>query len=337
MGATSVRSSGFELALFAAVLITLFYGNLVYQVTRLGRLRRTGNNIALAGEKALSSETSAPVTVLVPSYKEERRIVLQTLLSAALARHPNKRIVLLLDDPPHATGSELRDLIATRQMVDGLNTRFAAQASRFNLERSNFERRLEHAPWHVASEAEHLAGMYEEAADFVEAEVSQFNADSLSAFHHSDQLFMNAVVRPVVASYRARALDLRQLPTREALIADYNSLASAFAVEFTSFERKLYENLCHEPNKAMNLNSYIALMGRSFSQRRSNHRQWLEECQPRGCNALSDGPKVRVNARCRQHHRTRIHRKARRQYGVKSTARGRADALFGVSWRFQHA
>jgi cellulose synthase/poly-beta-1,6-N-acetylglucosamine synthase-like glycosyltransferase len=285
-------ASGFELALFAAVLITLFYGNLVYQVTRLGRLRRTGDSLAPAGEKALLSETSAPVTVLVPSYKEERRIVLQTLLSAALARHSNKRIVLLLDDPPHANGSELSDLVATRQMVDDLNTRFAAQASRFNLERSKFERRLERAPWHVTSEAEHLAVMYEQAADFVEAEVFQFNADSPSAFHHSDQLFTNAVARPVVSTYRAHALDLRQTPpNREALIADYNSLASAFAVEFTSFERKLYENLCHEPNKAMNLNSYIALMGRSFAQRRSGHRQWLDDCCPEDATLSVPAPK----------------------------------------------
>ena len=37
-----------------------------------------------------------------------------------------------------------------------------------------------------------------------------------------------------------------------------------FDVDVSSFERKRYANLSHEANKAMNLNSYLALMGRSF-------------------------------------------------------------------------
>ena len=37
-----------------------------------------------------------------------------------------------------------------------------------------------------------------------------------------------------------------------------------FQVEVTSFERKRFVNLSHEPNKAMNLNSYIALIGRQW-------------------------------------------------------------------------
>ena len=34
----------------------------------------------------------------------------------------------------------------------------------------------------------------------------------------------------------------------------------------TSFERKRYVSLSHEPNKAMNLNSYIGLMGGSYHE-----------------------------------------------------------------------
>ena len=37
-----------------------------------------------------------------------------------------------------------------------------------------------------------------------------------------------------------------------------------FRAELTWFERKLYASLSHEPNKAMNLNSYIGLMGGSY-------------------------------------------------------------------------
>jgi glycosyl transferase family 2 len=43
--------------------------------------------------------------------------------------------------------------------------------------------------------------------------------------------------------------------------AAYTALIGRFQVEFDVFERKQYRNLCHEPNKAMNLNSYLGLMG----------------------------------------------------------------------------
>ena len=49
---------------------------------------------------------------------------------------------------------------------------------------------------------------------------------------------------------------LYQLPQR---------LQRTFAGEVTSFERKTYVSLSHEANKAMNLNAYIGLMGRSFA------------------------------------------------------------------------
>jgi hypothetical protein len=38
------------------------------------------------------------------------------------------------------------------------------------------------------------------------------------------------------------------------------------SVEFLGFERKRYENLSHDASKAMNLNSYLALMGGSFRE-----------------------------------------------------------------------
>ena len=46
----------------------------------------------------------------------------------------------------------------------------------------------------------------------------------------------------------------------------YRRLAWTFSAEVTSFERKRYVSLSHEPNKAMNLNSYIGLMGGSYRE-----------------------------------------------------------------------
>ena len=51
---------------------------------------------------------------------------------------------------------------------------------------------------------------------------------------------------------------------------EYRRLAALFRVEVTSFERKRYENLSHDPNKAMNLNSYLGLLGCSCREERRN-------------------------------------------------------------------
>jgi hypothetical protein len=55
----------------------------------------------------------------------------------------------------------------------------------------------------------------------------------------------------------------------EAASREYRRLAALFRVAFSSFERKRYDNLSHEPNKAMNLNSYLSVMGGSFQEVRN--------------------------------------------------------------------
>jgi len=51
-------------------------------------------------------------------------------------------------------------------------------------------------------------------------------------------------------------------------------------VTLRSFERKRYANLSHEPNKAMNLNSYLALMGGCFQEHREHGRLVLKPAPP---------------------------------------------------------
>jgi hypothetical protein len=60
------------------------------------------------------------------------------------------------------------------------------------------------------------------------------------------------------------------------LLSHYRRLGWLFDVELTSFERKRYRNLSHAPNKAMNLNSYLTLMGGRYRERRSGRD--LELC-----------------------------------------------------------
>ena len=59
---------------------------------------------------------------------------------------------------------------------------------------------------------------------------------------------------------------------------DYNRLIAQFTVEMSSFERKRYENLSHEMNKAMNLNTYIGMIGNSYRDVKREGKLFLERC-----------------------------------------------------------
>src|SRR5205814_7994617 len=84
---------------------------------------------------------------------------------------------------------------------------------------------------------------------------------------HADALFVERILRCPARSHRNRAHALTEAnPAGVDLLNEYRRLAALFKVEVTSFERKQYANLSHEPNKAMNLNSYLGLMGKSFRE-----------------------------------------------------------------------
>ena len=63
----------------------------------------------------------------------------------------------------------------------------------------------------------------------------------------------------------------------EACAREYARLLGLFSVRMTSFERKAYENLSHEANKAMNLNSYLGLMGKRFREVRVGDKLHLQQ------------------------------------------------------------
>ena len=61
---------------------------------------------------------------------------------------------------------------------------------------------------------------------------------------------------------------------RKRMLQLYRRLAWTFRAELTWFERKLYASLSHEANKAMNLNSYIGLMGRTLRAACARRTGW---------------------------------------------------------------
>ena len=73
------------------------------------------------------------------------------------------------------------------------------------------------------------------------------------------------------------ALDQQQSPTPTRLLQLHNRLVRIFSAEIMVFERKAYDSLSHEVNKAMNLNSYIGIMGKRWRIEKTPSGQVLTE------------------------------------------------------------
>lgn len=87
----------------AIVGVTLLtFSALMYLVARLGAMHRLRAHVRVPRAELDEHFTShhSTITVLVPSYAEEPRVVRTTLWSAALQEFHSTRVVLLLDDPP---------------------------------------------------------------------------------------------------------------------------------------------------------------------------------------------------------------------------------------------
>src|SRR3982074_1997721 len=102
---------------FCLALLSLFYGNIVYQLTRIGQIKRQmsySDDDEADLEDLHWADRAPPVTILIPSYKEQIPVVMQTVVSAALSEYPDRRVTLLIDDPPACSGADHLALGAAR-------------------------------------------------------------------------------------------------------------------------------------------------------------------------------------------------------------------------------
>lgn len=284
-----VRESGLaplELlqGIVVAVLVTaLVYGSLVYLLARCGYLRRqseTAHRSLDTLESAYEARRHIPrVCVLIPSYKEEPRVLRQTILSAALSKYPSRRIVVLVDDPPPVRPHDVTALEATRRLVSGIHHHFHVAATRFQSEYSTFLLRVQGSVCRdIGAERNRVARLYEELADWVEG-LPAIGAPIVTVPDHSDDFLFEKVIAAAARDHRCRAMRLRErdLDLRQVDQA-FRRLVAFVKVDVASFERKQFHNLSHAPNKAMNLNSYIGLMGRSFRIVTEAGARMLQEC-----------------------------------------------------------
>jgi len=257
---------------FIAFVSFIIYSGLVYQFTRLGHFKRQ-----LIHRRASQNELDAfaidriapPAVFLIPSYKEEERVIRQALLSVALQEYPNRRIVLLIDDPPNPISpNDQASLAATRRLTMEVQQVLDCEANKYREAMIAYINRKSIGDvGDLLRERETVVQLYTQAAQWFRNAASRYEVTD-----HTDRLFVEKILLERSYRYLEIAKNIRNSSSHlsmDRLEREYKRLSSLFQVELAYFERKRYVNLSHEPNKAMNLNSYIELMGRSF--RETNH------------------------------------------------------------------
>jgi cellulose synthase/poly-beta-1,6-N-acetylglucosamine synthase-like glycosyltransferase len=267
-------------ALLACVIaVPLLYGNLVYQVSRFGALRRQQAHQPVARDELeqLYARNAPSLTVLVPSYREEPHILKQTILSAALLEYPGRRVSVLIDDPPEDPASRR----ASWGVVAEVDQMLAEPASTLREANAAYLQRQSKGKLETAAEIERLLRLHEGLAEWFEARAAEFERIKSQQFAHADKFFVEYILRARAREQRKRAHDIRECGADLPRIAhEYRRLAALLRVEISGFERKVYVNLSHAPNKAMNLNTYLGLIGKCWRSERSADGVMLVECAP---------------------------------------------------------
>lgn len=250
---------------YALIVTFLTLSALIYLISRHGALqafkkhRRVPQRIL---DEHFAHHPSS-VTVLVPSYNEEVGVVRKTLLSAALQECQNLRVVLLIDDKPiTTTEQDQRRLQQTYRLGSDIEALLETPKQRaLHLQKVATSTRHRVTP-HLVSE---VINVYYELADWLDA-----TAVSETIEDHVDIFFADQVLRALATDLRNAAAEVQQLESQgvsfspERIQQLANRLVWIFSAKLDYFERKRYCSLSHEPNKAMNLNSYIGLMGNAY-------------------------------------------------------------------------
>lgn len=244
----------------------LLYGALVYQVARLGYLQRArAFTPPIPDELRTLYDGDAPrLAVLVPSYREDPCLVRLTMLSAALQEHPRHRVVLLIDDPPTPGNREAAATLEETRRIPGELQRLLDEPARRFAAAHRDVRAARPETLDAVTATRHAAALWDEAATWFEQQAAAFLTHD-----HVEDFFRHEVLEARGAQHRATAADLRWRAANDPLAhaelaREHARLEALFAVDLSSFERKRHANLSHRPNKAMNLNSYIGLLGRTF-------------------------------------------------------------------------
>lgn len=274
-----------ELISYLVTVTFLTFSALMYMLARQGALYRFRDHLRTPRaelDRHFDGAYDKLVTVLVPSYVEEVSVVRKTLWSAALQEFPHLRVVLLVDDPPRPSAAErIASLAETRALADEIAAALRGPRQRLAQAFDAFSAQDDSAPAPGPRDALQLAEQYRYAAQWLRQ-----MADAETLADHMDEFFVHQVVRSLAEDLELTELALRaaadagEAPGRDRLRQLYARLVRIFTAEVTSFERKQYASLSHEANKAMNINSYISLIGRDWTSEPTADGPVLRPAEP---------------------------------------------------------
>ncbi|HWM73357.1 MAG TPA: glycosyltransferase family 2 protein [Nocardioides sp.] len=256
-----------EATSYLAVVTMLTFSALMYLVARQGALLRFRDHqrVPRGLLDRHFTESSDPLTVLIPSYAEEPDVVRITMWGAALQEYPDLRVVLLIDDPPNPASPEERaKLDATRALAEEIQDALREPSSRAERAYAEARRELELGP-SDATTVRRLADAYREAAEWLEA-----TAAREPVLDHVAEFFADQVLMGLASELRLSLLALEGAFEQQAVVPKdrvlelHRRLAWIFRARLTYFERKRYASLSQESNKAMNINAYLGLMGATW-------------------------------------------------------------------------
>jgi cellulose synthase (UDP-forming) len=252
--------------LYAAVITVLTFSALMFLVQREAALRRFRDHERVPRaelDRHFPFRHGDGMTVLIPSYAEEPAVVRKTMWSAALQEYPSLRVVLLLDDPPFPT--DPRDgarLDATREIAEGIAADLSEPAYRFSAALFEYEHELTRVGHATEQQVRRLRDEYRHAVQWLrDMAASEPHEDHVDTFFIDQVILGLAEDLDFTAAALDGAYDTHRMPTPERLYELHRRLVWIFSADMATFERKRYASLSAEPNKAMNLNAYIGLMG----------------------------------------------------------------------------
>jgi cellulose synthase/poly-beta-1,6-N-acetylglucosamine synthase-like glycosyltransferase/chitodextrinase len=259
-----------EEILYLLIVTLLTVSALAYLLARLGFFyrTRTHHRATRASLDQYYDARRPTLTTIIPSYQEDERVIRTTLLSAALQEYPDKRVVLLIDDPHVPKTRMAREQLESARALPGKIERLLAEpARRFAGEMRSFEMAMQRGEQPTTNSMVALADAYADAVTWLEN-----LADDQEIADHTDSFFANEIVLRLAESLREVKAALLDSADEGVVLHPqmfnrlYRRLVWTFTVRISSFERKRYVSLSHEPNKAMNLNSYMGLMGGTYRE-----------------------------------------------------------------------
>ncbi|KAB1641017.1 glycosyltransferase [Gulosibacter chungangensis] len=282
---------------YVLVVSALTFSALMYLVSRLGAYQRFREH-QRASRADLDRHFTVehkPLTVLVPSYAEETSVVRKTLWSAALQEYPAIRVVLLIDDKPEPADPVVAArLEATRAVPGEIEAALRGPAERVRGALGRFDtaggllsgrgesRSLSRSGATYRSDVN--LGRFDTAGGLLSERLVEFVAEEYRFAvrvlrgaaatepreDHVDDFFVEEVLIGLAEDLETTASALEAALAEGACIPQerlrelLERLVRIFSAEVTFFERKRYASLSHEANKAMNLNSYMGLLGGRF-------------------------------------------------------------------------